>query len=60
MRWFGTVYTPMMAVLGLLFIVLSFFVHPDDDALMDPASMLIAGAILSASACLSGAIRHKD
>lgn len=56
MRWFGTVYTPLMAVLGLLFIVLSFFVGPDDKA--NPASMLGAGAILSAGACISGAIRH--
>lgn len=60
MRWFGTVYTPLMAVLGLLFIVLSFFVHPDDDAVMDPTAMMIAGAILAAGACISGAIRHGD
>lgn len=56
MRWFGTVYTPLMAVLGLLFIVLSFFVGPEDKA--NASSMLGAGAILAAGACISGAIRH--
>ncbi|MFN3167711.1 MAG: hypothetical protein ACE37H_11680 [Phycisphaeraceae bacterium] len=60
MRWFGIVYTPLMAVLGLLFIVLSFFVHPDDDATMSPSSMLIAGSILAAGATISGAVHHKD
>ena len=58
MRWFGTVYTPLMAVLGLLFIVLSFFTSHADK--IDPTTMMIAGAILAAGACISGAIRHKD
>lgn len=60
MRWFGTVYTPMMAVLGLLFIVLSFFVDASDDVSLDPSSMLLAGAILAAGATISGGLRHKD
>lgn len=54
MRWFGTVYTPLMAVLGLLFIVLSFFYQGGTNH-----SMLHAGAILAAGACISGAIRHS-
>ncbi len=60
MRWFGTVYTPLMAVLGLLFIVLSFFVHPDDEASVEPSYMLISGAILAAGACIGGAIQHGN
>ena len=60
MRWFGIVYTPLMAVLGLLFMVLSFFAHPDDETMMNPSSMLIAGAILAAGATISGALRHKE
>lgn len=61
MRWFGQVYIPMMAVLGLLFIVLSFFVDKSND---NPAgipmaiSMMITGAILAAGACIGGAIQH--
>lgn len=57
MRWFGTVYTPMMAVLGLLFIVLSFFDH---DNKTNATAMMNAGAILAAGACISGAIRNQD
>lgn len=57
MRWFGTVYTPMMAVLGLLFIILSFF---DSTEHFNSPAMLHAGAILAAGACISGAIRHND
>lgn len=61
MYWFGIVYTPMMAVLGLVFIVMSFFVHPSADDVMSPEAMMIGGAILAAGACISGAIRHgKD
>jgi len=55
MRWFGIVYTPLMSVLGLLFIVLSFF---GEDGTSHP--MLITGAILSAGACISGAIRSNN
>jgi len=59
MRWFGTVYTPMMAVLGLLFIVLSFVKENTDT--ISPSTMMLTGAILAAGACISGAIRHaKD
>ena len=57
MRWFGQVYIPMMAVLGLLFIVLSFFDGPKDG--FDGTTMLIAGAILAAGACIGGAIQSK-
>ncbi|MEM6258516.1 MAG: hypothetical protein AAF711_18225 [Planctomycetota bacterium] len=57
MRWFGQVYIPMMAVLGLLFIVLSFFDGPDDS--FNGASMLHAGAILAAGACIGGAIQNN-
>lgn len=61
MRWFGQVYIPMMAVLGLLFIVLSFFV---DKTMENPSgipmsiSMMLTGAILAAGACIGGAIQH--
>ena len=48
MRWFGTVYTPLMAVLGLLLIVLSFFTIPADK--IDASIMLVSGAILAAGA----------
>ena len=58
MRWFGTVYTPLMAVLGLLFIVLSFFTGDADK--INASAMMQAGAILAAGACISGAIRHND
>lgn len=57
MRWFGQVYIPMMAVLGLLFIVLSFFDGADDG--FSGASMLHAGAILAAGACIGGAIQNN-
>ena len=56
MRWFGQVYIPMMAVLGLLFIVLSFFDGAEDN--FDGTTMLIAGSILAAGACIGGAIQH--
>ena len=66
MRWFGTVYTPMMAVLGLLFIVLSFFYEPETDpakmsadSMMTPHTMMNAGAVLAAGACIAGALRSK-
>jgi len=58
MRWFGTVYIPMMDVLGLLFIVLSFFTNTVDK--IDPTTMMIAGSILAAGACIGGALRHRD
>lgn len=56
MRWFGIVYTPLMAVVGLLMIVLSFATSDRDGG----QTMLIAGAILGAGACISGAIKHQD
>jgi len=56
MRWFGQVYIPMMAVLGLLFIVLSFFFE-DERAYMT-STMMTTGAILAAGACIGGAIQH--
>jgi|GEM_PF-2374730 len=52
----GKVYTPMMAILGLLFIVLSMF---SDIQKPGTQAMLISGAILGAAACISGAIRHS-
>lgn len=59
MRWFGIVYTPLMAVLGLLFIVLSFFADPEaDDTALDPSAAMIAGSILAAGACVGGALRQ--
>ena len=58
MRWFGTVYIPLMAVLGLLFIVLSFFTSHADK--IDPTTMMIAGSILAAGACIGGALRQRD
>ena len=58
MRWFGTVYTPLMAVLGLLFIVLSFFFELERQHMA--MTMMTTGAILAAGACVAGAIRHKD
>ena len=60
MRWFGLVYTPLMAVIGLLMIVLSFFTDLEDELSMEPSSMLIAGAILAAGACIGGALRQRD
>lgn len=60
MRWFGTVYTPMMAVLGLLFIVLSFFYDSEKmHSQMTSHTMMNAGAILAAGACIAGALRSK-
>lgn len=56
MRWFGQVYIPLMAVLGLLFIVLSFFTTHADK--IDPTTMMISGALLCAGACIGGAIQH--
>lgn len=53
MRWFGQVYIPMMAVLGLLFMVLSFFSKDGTSH-----SMLHTGAILAAGACIGGAIQQ--
>lgn len=61
MRWFGQVYIPMMAVLGLLFIVLSFFIKKSEENLMGyetASNMLLTGAILAAGACIGGAIQH--
>lgn len=62
MRWFGQVYIPMMAVLGLLFIVLSFFVDKDiktnPGGIQTASTMMIVGAILAAGACIGGAIQH--
>ena len=61
MRWFGQVYIPMMAVLGLLFIVLSFFVDKSDENISGyviSSTMMITGAILAAGACIGGAIQH--
>ncbi len=66
MRWFGQVYIPMMAVLGLLFIVLSFFVDKtgEEGAInytghQTAANMLLTGAILAAGACIGGAIQNN-
>ncbi|MFK7790801.1 MAG: hypothetical protein AB8C95_15075 [Phycisphaeraceae bacterium] len=62
MRWFGQVYIPMMAVLGLLFIVLSFFVDKSSDNIMGyqtASTMMMTGAILAAGACIGGAIQQK-
>lgn len=56
MRWFGQVYIPLMAVLGLLFIVLSFFF--EDERIHMAMPMLIAGSILAAGACIGGAIQQ--
>ncbi|MBX2850446.1 MAG: hypothetical protein KTR15_01725 [Phycisphaeraceae bacterium] len=56
MRWFGQVYIPMMAVLGLLFIVLSFFF--EDERAHMATTMMITGAILAAGACIGGAIQQ--
>ena len=61
MRWFGQVYIPMMAVLGLLFIVLSFFVNKSEENIMGyqtASTMMMTGAILAAGACIGGAIQH--
>lgn len=61
MRWFGQVYIPMMAVLGLLFIVLSFFVDKSSDNIMGyqtASTMMMTGAILAAGACIGGAIQQ--
>lgn len=61
MRWFGQVYIPMMAVLGLLFIVLSFFIEKSDENMtgyVTSSTMMITGAILAAGACIGGAIQH--
>jgi hypothetical protein len=59
MRWFGQVYIPMMAVLGLLFIVLSFFIDTESIRAQQEASMmLLTGAILAAGACIGGAIQQ--
>jgi hypothetical protein len=61
MRWFGQVYIPMMAVLGLLFIVLSFFVNKSDENIMGyqtASTMMMTGAILAAGACIGGAIQQ--
>ncbi|MEM9348517.1 MAG: hypothetical protein AAGB26_18260 [Planctomycetota bacterium] len=63
MRWFGQVYIPMMAVVGLLFIVLSFFVEKGKDNPMGhstASSMMTVGAILAAGACIGGAIQNKQ
>lgn len=54
MRWFGQVYIPMMAVLGLLFIVLSFFGEDGTSY-----SMMHTGAVLAAGACIGGAIQNN-
>lgn len=53
MRWFGQVYIPMMAVLGLLFIVLSFFGEDGKSY-----TMMSTGATLAAGACIGGAIQQ--
>ena len=53
MRWFGQVYIPMMAVLGLLFIVLSLVSSELETAMYMPT-----GAILAAGACIGGAIQQ--
>jgi hypothetical protein len=45
-----------MAVLGLLFIVLSFFF--EDERIHMAMPMLIAGSILAAGACIGGAIQQ--
>ena len=61
MRWFGQVYIPMMAVLGLLFIVLSFFIDKSAENPMGfstASNMMITGAILAAGACIGGAIQQ--
>jgi len=58
MRWFGTVYTPLMAVLGLLFIVISMFVEHTDTS-VSPATYMMAGSILAAGACIAGALRRE-
>jgi len=61
MRWFGQVYIPMMAVLGLLFIVLSFFIDKSEDNMMGyqtASTMMMTGAILAAGACIGGAIQQ--
>lgn len=57
MRWFGQVYIPMMAVLGLLFIVLSFFF--EDERMHMASMMMTTGAILAAGACIGGAIQQN-
>lgn len=57
MRWFGTVYIPLMAVLGLLFIVLSFFFE-EARAHMS-TTMMMSGAVLAAGACIGGAIQNN-
>ena len=61
MRWFGQVYIPMMAVLGLLFIVLSFFVDKSAENFgghQTATTMMMTGAILAAGACIGGAIQQ--
>ena len=62
MRWFGQVYIPMMAVLGLLFMVLSFFVDKNFETNpgghQSASTMLLTGAILAAGACIGGAIQQ--
>ena len=63
MRWFGQVYIPMMAVLGLLFIVLSFFVDKNFESnpggIQTASDMIVTGAILAAGACIGGAIQNN-
>ena len=56
MRWFGQVYIPMMAVLGLLFIVLSFFVDKSEENLMGhhtASNMLLTGVLTIAVALVA-------
>ena len=53
MRWFGTVYTPLMAVVGLLLIVIALIDRNEYGDYLGP------GTILAAGACIAGAVRRQ-
>ena len=58
MRWFGQVYIPMMAVVGLMLIISSLVMSIRESG-ESYTSYLVSGAILAAGASIGGAIQSK-